>query len=432
MNSAPSAVRDDTGTAVPDSVLADTNALHHVFLDVRPALLAQARAELGTDAAALAPKVVEQALVAAWSVRGALHSEEQLRHFLTDEIHHSAARTLRRRAAAHRLGSHDTGHAARETALRASPSAPPTPAAKETDVEESWQHLESALHTKTHRAEALEQSAAFTRHEAAGHIAVINRRGLPWWAWVLLALSLVAGALGFARVMDRLSTSAKIDAAVNSPDARTVSSVSAQMGVLTLDDGSKVRLAPDSKLIIPDAFGTLRALRMEGAAGFEVAPDGERELQLYVRNAVLTAKGTSFIVRAYKEDPAAIVVVRAGTVALRQGRGRETRQLAAGDAVVIGDSAAIRTATPDERAAAESWHEGMLSITNVSLGESLTQIKRWYGWDVSAAQPALLSRRVTVRASLDSARQALRGIEASGGVKMTWVDGRMVLRDRLK
>src|SRR5476649_2656516 len=348
MSSSPSAVRDDVATSAPTSILTDANALHRIFLHERPVLLAQARTELGADAAAQAPQVVETALVAAWSVRDALHSEEQLRSFLTDEVHHSVARTLRRRAAAHRMGAHGA-HA---------PHAPHTiePVSDEQDVERSWKHLELALHPETHRAAALDQSATFARHEAAGHIALINKRGMPVWAWALVGLSLIGGVLGSVRLLDRLGTKVKIDAAVNSQDVRTVSSLAAQMGLLTLDDGSKVRLAPDSKLSIPETFGTLRALRMEGAAGFDVAPGLPREFQLHVRTAVLAVKGTSFIVRAYKEDPAVTVVVRTGSVEVRQGGA--VRLLSAGDAVVVSDTSAIRVATADERAAAESWHEG--------------------------------------------------------------------------
>lgn len=419
MQSAPSDVREDAGNVQSPPLLADTETLHRAFLAERPALLTQARAELGIDASSLAPKVVEMAFVAAWNSRDAIHSENQFHHFLADEVHHGAARTLSRRAAAHRVGGHDNGHAS-----HAAPSVSTEPGA-----EAAWTHLDSALHGTTHRADALVQAAAVTRHEAAGHIADFSRHGTPRWVWVLLALCLLAGAIGFVRVMDYLGADSRAATAVSSTEVRVVSSLPAQMGLLTLDDGSKVRLAPDTKLTIPQAFGVqLRAVKLEGAAGFEVTPGLEREFQLRVRDAVLSVKGTSFIVRAYKEDPAVTVVVRTGSVEARQGA--MVRLLSAGDAVVIGDAPAIRPATADERAAAESWHEGTLAITNLPLAEALAQMKRWYGWTVAAPDSSLLGRRVTVRASLDSARQAVRGIETSGGVELVWVNEHMVLRDR--
>src|SRR3954465_10764056 len=87
--------------------LADENALHDAFLAEYPTLSAEATAELGSEAAALTPKVVEGAFVRAWDARARFRTPAELHQFLVEDVHHAAARALSRRAAAHRFAGHD-------------------------------------------------------------------------------------------------------------------------------------------------------------------------------------------------------------------------------------------------------------------------------------------------------------------------------------
>ena len=92
-----------THTPVPTGVaLADEEALRQVFHLEYSALYAEARAELGDNARALAPKVVEGAFVRAWDARARFRTPAEVHAFLVEDVHHAAARALSRRSAAHR------------------------------------------------------------------------------------------------------------------------------------------------------------------------------------------------------------------------------------------------------------------------------------------------------------------------------------------
>ena len=87
-----------THTPVPPAVaLADEEALRQVFHAEYSALTAEARADLGDDARALAPKVVEGAFVRAWDARARFHTPAEVHEFLVEDVHHAAARALSRR-----------------------------------------------------------------------------------------------------------------------------------------------------------------------------------------------------------------------------------------------------------------------------------------------------------------------------------------------
>jgi transmembrane sensor len=396
----------------PRSALADEEALRRVFLAEHSTLAAKARADLGADAAGLSQKVVEGAFVRAWDARSQIQTPEQLRKFLVDDVHHAAARALSRRAAAHRLGGPDPKHADHH-------------ASDVLDPEQSWAHIQHALHGETHSPKALAESAAAARHEAAEHIAIATKEGSLWKA-IAVAAVLIAVLIGGAAWMDRIGADAKAATAVSASDARVVTANPGQLGNLLLDDGTRVRIAPESKLSIAKAYGDkLRAVKIEGAANFDVATGQPRPFVVRAGNAMVEAKGTRFTVRAYPADSTVTVVVNDGSVEVRQGKAVQT--VPAGQSLFITGNT-LRPASTDERDAADAWRDGTLAVTNRPLREVLPQLRRWYGLDIHAEQPALLERPVSFRASLDSSRQAIRGVEQSTGLEFGYMGPNMVFR----
>lgn len=409
----------DAPTPLPHRpLLADEHALHDVFVAEYPTLAAEARAELGADAAALSPKVVEGAFVRAWDARARFQTPAQLHQFLIEDVHHAAARALSRRAAAHRFAGHDapqTRHAA---------------PASEVNLEQSWAHVQHALHGEAHSPQALAEAAALSRHEAAGHIADIDR-AVPVWKVAGVITVVAAGLFGAVALLNYLGADAKIATAVNATDVRVVTSLPAQVGVVTLDDGSTVRLAPESKLSIPKGFGPeLRAVKLEGAGTFTVAPGQSQGFQVHSRDAIVVATGTAFTVRRYEGDEVTAVVVQEGTVDVRLGESAQS--LAAGGSLVVAAGGAARTATTAEIDEAAGWNTGILAVTNRPLREVLPQLRRWYGLTISVPHDELLGRTVSLRASLDSSRQAIRGIEESTGLEFGYIGSNMVFRERAK
>ncbi len=408
-----------TGSALPNE-----EALRLAFFAQYSTLAAEARTALGDDAATLAPKVVEGAFVRAWDARDRLATPKQLGDFLHDDVHHAAARALSRRAAAHRLSDHEphagladshAGHAPTEVAI---------------DPDESWSHVLRAVRSEGHSQRALDETAAIARHEAAGHIIDATREG-PAWKAIAIGVVALAAVLALGYWIEKAGDDVNAASAVNAPDVRVVNAASAQVGIVTLDDGSKVRLAPDSKLSIPTSFGPkLRAVKLQGAANFEVAKGGATEFRVYTDNALIVAKGTAFSVRSYPEDSATTVVVSEGSVEAREGK--LVRPVDAGAALYLARGSAPRIASPSERDEADAWRGGTLTITNRPLRDVLPQLTRWYNITVQVKDTTLLSRRVTVRASLDSSRQAIRGVEQSAGVAFDYDGPTMVFRDASK
>ncbi|MEO6529212.1 MAG: FecR domain-containing protein [Gemmatimonadaceae bacterium] len=405
--------REGDGGTTPSTqiALADEEALRRTFLTEYSALTEEARADLG-DALALAPKVVEGAFVRAWDARERFKTPAEVHAFLVEDVHHAAARALSRRAGARRLAGHE--HAG---AHALAPSSP----------EEAWMHIQHALHGEEHSPQALADAAAASRHGAAQHISHVSEEAPPWKSFVFGGLVLVL-LLGLAAWITRASADARFAKALAAPDVRIVSTTAARIGTVTLDDGSTARFAPDTKLIIPKDFGPdLRVVRLEGSAVFDVKQGLEKEFRVYAGDVSVVARGTSFTVRAYPGDTGVTVVSLQGVVAV--GRGKERQEVPAGKSVMVLRGGEPRAASDAERDEADAWRTGALSVSNRPLRDVLPLLSRWYGMTISAQPEAILDRKVSFRASLDSTRQAIRGIEQSAGVQFGWVGQNMVFHE---
>lgn len=83
-------------------------------------------------------------------------------------------------------------------------------------------------------------------------------------------------------------------------------------------DGSRVRLAPNSRLSFPEHFneGDKREVYLSGEAFFEVARNPQRPFWVYSNELVTKVLGTSFNIRAYDVDKDVVVNVTSGKVAV--------------------------------------------------------------------------------------------------------------------
>ena len=394
----------------PAVALANEETLRRVFLEEFASLTATARADLGEDARALVPKVVEGAFVRAWDARARFRTPEEVHQFLVEDVHHASARALSRRASAHRLaaGGKASAHAVREE----------TP-------EEAWTHIMHALHGESHSPQALAEAARHSRHEAAEHIKHSDK-STPLWVMLTIFGVVLGALLGIAALATRVSEDAKIAHALDASDARPIATTFARMGNVTLDDGTKVRLAPESQITVPKEFGReLRAVRLAGMGEFTVGTGMEQPFRVNAARTDIVATGTVFTVRV-GEDSSVTVVVSEGSV--RVGRRKAMTDVPTGGAVVAKDTV-VRQATQAERDEADAWRSGTLVVNDKSLGHTLNLMKRWYGLTILVPQQRLMERRVTFRASLDSTRQAIRGIEESTGLQFGYVGQNMAFTE---
>jgi len=391
----------------------DEGSLERIFREQFHTLTEEARAELGDGAAAA--RVVERTFLAVWQERTSFETPEALETFLHRGVHEGAIRERSRRAAVHRFEAFE-GVRAQSGASAA------------TSVDEAWAHVAAALHAPAHDHEAAAHARAdLSRHAAAEHAAALAKQ--PSWVPLtvggLVAAAAIAGAFWW---LDRVGTDSAITKALEAEDTRALSSRPGQRATTTLGDGSKVTLGADSRVVIPANFGgRIRAVKLEGAAAFTVAEAGESPFQVRAGNTAITAAGTVFDVRAYPAEPAVTVRVRDGQVTVRAGE--ESQMLMAGHALVVTKDGGTRAPSAEALEEAIGWVDGRLAFANRPLRDVLPELKRWYGINLGVSDPALLDRRVTMNAGIDSSGDAIAALESSAGLKFGYKGQNMILRD---
>jgi ferric-dicitrate binding protein FerR (iron transport regulator) len=395
-------------------LITDEKTLERLFRAKYAKLLVDAKGRLG-DATSAAPRVVSKAFHLAWNDRKRFHSEEELDAFLGANIQHGAAREQSRIAGLHRMDAHSAGHkeAKHEHA--------------EMSVDEAWDRLQ---HTLAGGApEAYRARASSARHEAAEHVAQLGKEK-NWKPLIIIGVVALAIAGGVMWWIEKAGESRAIDRALAAPDVRGYETGSGQQANVTLDDSTVVRLGPESKLTVPKRFGMTggyRAVKIEGTANFDVHKTFADPFEVRSSGAVIIARGTSFVVRRYKEDSSLIVHVREGTVDLRVGDG--TRSVTKGMSYAVTNTGEISVPSADALEEANSWADGNVTITGRTLRYVLPQLKRWYGLDIHVEDTGLLDRKVFVRAALNSPKEAITSVEQSGGLKFAYVGDNMAFQD---
>lgn len=391
----------------------DEGALRRIFDDYYTPLTQEAAAVLEDPAGA--PRVVENVFIRVWDDRAEFESPEALQSFLHQAAREAAARAQSRRAALHRFESHEGVHA------QAHARKEPTTAA------EAWAHVEHTIHARAHRGETVHQMADHARHATAEHVGGITKRR-PW-LWPAVGILVVAVIVMIpVALVDRASEDRAVTAGIRSREARTLVARQGSRTAITLGDGTDVMLGGDSKLTVPPGFGDrLRGVGLEGTGTFTVAPNQPLVFQVRAKNVAIKVPGTVFTVRAYPDEDFVAVRTKEGQVTV-QGEG-EPRVLAAGQAVFVDATGAMRDPTPQELEEALSWADGRLVMRDKPMREALHQLQRWYALGLVVRDSSIMDRKVSMNASLDSSRNAISALEQSANVKFGYEGRVRVLRD---
>lgn len=374
----------------------DEQALERLFHERFVPMLESATATLGEPARAA--RAVERAFLDLWDARAQFDAPERLEDFLHAAFQDAVAVQRGRAASLRRFESREA------VVTRAATVAP--------EVEASWDRVTAALKPGG-TTQTLASMRAESRHHTAEHLAAIGRRRtapLAVVGVVLLALAAAAFLIWFPRG----GPAGSIDRALTAPSARQVTTENGQRGTVKLGDGTTVSLGARSALTIAEGFGTqLRAVRLVGTATFEPVVNQEMPFVVQVRDFLLTATGTTFDVAVPAGERTVTLRVRSGTVNVTTGQVSQT--VVAGSAVVIADGS-VAEASPTAVAEALGWVDGEIVIAGRTLGDALPILQRWYGLTLTVDQTSLLERPLTMRASVDSMRAAIRELQRGASV----------------
>jgi ferric-dicitrate binding protein FerR (iron transport regulator) len=243
-----------------------------------------------------------------------------------------------------------------------------------------------------------------------------------------IALFLIAGA-GLLLYLNRAGTEAAMDKAFQSPDVASYTSKAGQTAKTKFEDSTALNLGADTKLIVPPGYGQRwRAVQLDGTVELTPPPNANPPLDIRApRGVSITSTGGTVGVHAFTTDNWIAVRVKGGTAEVKAPGGSKT--VADGQGVIVDSAGAVRDATATELTDAFSWVDGNLTITQQPLAEAIKRIRRWYGMELNVKDKALLTRPVTLSATIAESKGMIDSLQSAAKVKFGYDGGRMILTD---
>ena len=193
---------------------------------------------------------------------------------------------------------------------------------------------------------------------------------------------------------------------------------------ITLSDGSRLDLAPDSRVTTRFTLMRREVQLQRGQAFFAVAPGAVRPFVVRVKSLTVTAVGTAFDVRIDPTDT--VVTVSDGRVTVAPGTrtanagprtDTETVRVGGGQRVIFSRSARRLSVTSVDPKVAESWRDGRLQFVGESLEDVVGVVNRYSARRIVVA-PALEQRRFTGTVLPAHVRDWLKALEQIYAIEM--------------
>jgi transmembrane sensor len=215
------------------------------------------------------------------------------------------------------------------------------------------------------------------------------------------------------------------------PDVdRVYATAAGERAELQLTDGTRVVLAPASRLRVLGTYGTRRrAVALDGEAFFTVVHDASVPFTVQAGQVVATDMGTSFDVAAYGGDTAVRVAVADGRVALAAGAA-PTVPLVPGDLASVDQGGVTTVAHHVDVNALEHWTDGRLDFHAVPLRDALPALARWYGLELTLGDSSLGDVPLTASFRDEPVSEVLHIVAVTVGARVVHRETTLVLVPR--
>jgi transmembrane sensor len=168
-----------------------------------------------------------------------------------------------------------------------------------------------------------------------------------------------------------------------------------------LSDGSFVRVGPASEIRYPKVFsGATREVYLSGEAFFDIAKDPQHPFLVYANEVTTRVLGTSFTIRAHKEQKEVIVTVKTGRVSVFSG---PSTQQAGAEVILTPNQQVVYNREEGKVTRKLVENPGIiapvpsmeLTYSNEPVSKVFEALERMYGIDIQYDEKALSGCTIT-------------------------------------
>ncbi len=180
---------------------------------------------------------------------------------------------------------------------------------------------------------------------------------------------------------------------------------------ILFQDGSQAYLNADTKIRYPVKFGLIeRKIHLEGEAYFKIATNSNRPFIIQVNNTKVKVLGTSFNVKAYKNDNFISVVLDKGKVTYITPR--KDYNLLPGQQIVYDKGTGLCTISSLERSAEASlWVNNIIQFKDTPLPEVLKTLNRVFNIEFRLENPNAYKYTYTLTTESTSLEVIIKELE---------------------
>lgn len=197
----------------------------------------------------------------------------------------------------------------------------------------------------------------------------------------------------------------------------------AELGSVVLEDGTRIRLAPESAIGVDYAAGERRVRLLKGEAFFEVVSDANRPFRVVAEDVVATVLGTAFEVRLGSDGVG--VAVRHGLVRVDGGVPPRAEKLSAGEWVTVEGARVSRGRRNVDEIG--DWLGGELVARDRPMMEIVDALRRYHDGVIVVQDGAFARTRVTGIYDLRDPVATLTSLAASHDATVRRITSRLLI-----
>lgn len=193
---------------------------------------------------------------------------------------------------------------------------------------------------------------------------------------------------------------------------------------IALEDGTVVWINAGSELKYPVTFsGEERRVELKGEAYFEVTPDKDRPFIVSIDDAHVTVLGTSFNINSYGDYNQMAVTLVEGSISLSSDKIGKEIVLKPGEQGIINAETGELSVKEVDTLIYTSWKDGIFYFKEMTLGEIMLILSRWYQVEISFYDTALQYEKYSGKIPMHSnIENLLRKIEMSDAARFVVED----------
>lgn len=204
--------------------------------------------------------------------------------------------------------------------------------------------------------------------------------------------------------------------------------------IITLPDGSTVKLNSDTKLVFPDKFiGSTREIFVTGEAFFDVKPNPDTPMVVSTdKNVFIKVTGTKFNIRAYKNESSTKATLYSGKIEVlgknKEGAPYVMTSMKPNESYEVRENVQPLKVLKADTLKLSAWTRGELLFEYTPLSDVIKELERWHGASFEVANERIYNHKFSAKFKQESLVQILEVLKFCTGIEYEIRNDKVILK----